>query len=186
MKFTEFKLDARLQAGIQRAGYNQATPIQVQAIPMALAGEDLIGTAQTGTGKTAAFVLPILHKLLKGPRGKTRVLIVTPTRELAEQIHETVRLLATGTGLRSATVYGGVGAKPQIKALRSGVDIVVACPGRLLDLVSQRAAKLDGVEILVLDEGDRMFDMGFLPDVKRILKLLPTQRQSMLDRKSVV
>ncbi len=180
MKFTEFKLDARLQAGIQRAGYSQATPIQVQAIPMALAGEDLIGTAQTGTGKTAAFVLPILHKLLKGPRGKTRVLIVTPTRELAEQIHETVRLLATGTGLRSATVYGGVGASPQIKALRSGVDIVVACPGRLLDLVSQRAAKLDGVEILVLDEGDRMFDMGFLPDVKRILKLLPVQRQNML------
>jgi ATP-dependent RNA helicase RhlE len=180
MKFTEFKLDARLHAGIQRAGYSQATPIQVQAIPMALAGEDLIGTAQTGTGKTAAFVLPILHKLLKGPRGKTHVLIVTPTRELAEQIHETVRLLATGTGLRSATVYGGVGANPQIKALRSGVDIVVACPGRLLDLVSQRAAKLDGVEILVLDEGDRMFDMGFLPDVKRILKLLPAKRQNML------
>ena len=180
MKFTEFKLDARLQAGIQRAGYSQATPIQVQAIPMALAGEDLIGTAQTGTGKTAAFVLPILHKLLKGPRGKTRVLIVTPTRELAEQIHETVRLFATGTGLRSATVYGGVGASPQIKALRSGVDIVVACPGRLLDLVSQRAAKLDAIEVLVLDEGDRMFDMGFLPDVKRILKLLPAQRQNML------
>jgi ATP-dependent RNA helicase RhlE len=180
MKFTEFKLDARLQAGIQRAGYSQATPIQVQAIPMALAGEDLIGTAQTGTGKTAAFVLPILHKLLKGPRGKTRVLIVTPTRELAEQIHETVRLFAAGTGLRSATVYGGVGASPQIKALRSGVDIVVACPGRLLDLVSQRAAKLDAIEILVLDEGDRMFDMGFLPDVKRILKLLPAQRQNML------
>ena len=180
MKFTEFKLDARLQAGIQRAGYSQATPIQVQAIPMALAGEDLIGTAQTGTGKTAAFVLPILHKLLKGPRGKTRVLIVTPTRELAEQIHETVCLFATGTGLRSATVYGGVGASPQIKALRSGVDIVVACPGRLLDLVSQRATKLDAIEVLVLDEGDRMFDMGFLPDVKRILKLLPAQRQNML------
>ena len=180
MKFTEFKLDARLQAGIQRAGYSQATPIQVQAIPMAMAGEDLIGTAQTGTGKTAAFVLPILHKLLKGPRGKTRVLIVTPTRELAEQIHETVRDLAMGTGLRSATVYGGVGANAQIKALRSGVDIVVACPGRLLDLAAQRAAKLDAIEILVLDEGDRMFDMGFLPDVKRILKLLPARRQNML------
>ena len=180
MKFSEFNLDARLQAGIQRAGYSQPTPIQVQAIPMAMAGEDLIGTAQTGTGKTAAFVLPILHKLLKGPRGKTRVLIVTPTRELAEQIHEAIRDLAAGTGLRSTTVYGGVGANPQIKALRTGVDIVVACPGRLLDLVSQRAAKLDGIEILVLDEADRMFDMGFLPDVKRILKLLPTQRQSML------
>ena len=180
MKFSEFNLDARLQAGIQRAGYSQPTPIQVQAIPMAMAGEDLIGTAQTGTGKTAAFVLPILHKLLKGPRDKTRVLIVTPTRELAEQIHEAIRDLAAGTGLRSTTVYGGVGANPQIKALRTGVDIVVACPGRLLDLVSQRAAKLDGIEILVLDEADRMFDMGFLPDVKRILKLLPTQRQSML------
>src|SRR3990170_2795164 len=182
MKFSEFNLDASLQAGIQRAGYSQPTPIQIQAIPMAMAGEDLIGTAQTGTGKTAAFVLPILHKLLKGPRGKTRVLIVTPTRELAEQIHEAIRDLAAGTGLRSTTVYGGVGANPQIKALRTGVDIVVACPGRLLDLVSQRAAKLDGIEILVLDEADRMFDMGFLPDVKRILKLLPTQgqRQSAL------
>ena len=180
MKFTEFNLDARLLAGIQRAGYREATPIQVQAIPMALAGKDLIGTAQTGTGKTAAFVLPILHKLLNGPRHQTRVLIVTPTRELAEQIHETVRVLATGTSLRSATVYGGVGAGPQIKALRSGVEIVVACPGRLLDLIGQRAARLDAVEILVLDEGDRMFDMGFLPDVKRILKLLPAQRQSML------
>jgi ATP-dependent RNA helicase RhlE len=180
MKFSEFNLDARLQAGIQRAGYSQPTPIQVQAIPMAMAGADLVGTAQTGTGKTAAFVLPILHKLLKGPRGKTRALIVTPTRELAEQIHETIRDLAAGTGLRSATVYGGVGANPQIKLLRSGVDIVVACPGRLLDLASQRAAKLDAVEILVLDEADRMFDMGFLPDVKRILKLLPAKRQNML------
>jgi len=180
MKFTEFNLDARLLAGIQRAGYRDATPIQVQAIPLAMAGEDLIGTAQTGTGKTAAFVLPILHKLLKGPRGQTRALIVTPTRELAEQIHETIRLLAAGTGLRSATVYGGVNPRPQFNALRTGVEIIVACPGRLLDLVNQRAAKLNGVEILILDEGDRMFDMGFLPDVKRILKLLPAQRQSML------
>ncbi|MEX1248511.1 MAG: DEAD/DEAH box helicase [Anaerolineales bacterium] len=180
MKFTEFNLDARLTAGIQRAGYSQPTPIQVQAIPVALSGQDIIGTAQTGTGKTAAFVLPILHKLLKGPRGQTRALIVTPTRELAEQIHETIRIFATGTGLRSVTVYGGVGANPQIKLLRSGVEIVVACPGRLLDLSNQRAAKLNGVEILVLDEGDRMFDMGFLPDVKRILKLLPAQRQNML------
>jgi ATP-dependent RNA helicase RhlE len=180
MKFTEFNLDARLQAGIQRAGYTQPTPVQVQAIPVGLSGQDIIGTAQTGTGKTAAFVLPILHKLLRGPRHQTRALIVTPTRELAEQIHDTIKILATGTGLRSATVYGGVGANPQIKLLRSGVEIVVACPGRLLDLSNQRAAKLNGVEILVLDEGDRMFDMGFLPDVKRILKLLPAQRQNML------
>src|SRR3990172_3678503 len=180
MKFSEFNLDARLTAGIQRAGYSQPTPIQEQAIPVALHGDDIIGTEQTGTGKTAAFVLPILHKLMNGPRGTTRALIVTPTRELAEQIHDMIRVLAYGTGLRSATVYGGVGANPQIKALRSGVEIVVACPGRLLDLVNQRAAKLNSVEILVLDEGDRMFDMGFLPDVKRILALLPAQRQSML------
>lgn len=180
MKFTEFQLDARLQAGIQRAGYTVPTPIQMQAIPVALHGDDIVGTAQTGTGKTAAFVLPILHKLLKGERGKTRALIVTPTRELAEQIHDTIRVLAAGTGLRSATVYGGVGANPQIKALRSGVDIVVACPGRLLDLHNQRAARLNAIEILVLDEADRMFDMGFLPDVRRILSLLPVQRQNML------
>ncbi len=180
MKFTEFNLDARLLAGIQKAGFSQPTPIQQQAIPVALHGDDIIGTAQTGTGKTAAFVLPILNRLLKGPRGKTRALIVTPTRELAEQIQDTIRMLSVGTGLRSATVYGGVGANPQIKALRSGVDIVVACPGRLLDLANQRAANLRGVEILVLDEADRMFDMGFLPDVKRIIQLLPEKRQNML------
>lgn len=180
MNFSQFNLDARLQAGIKHAGYSVATPIQEQAIPAAMDGQDLIGTAQTGTGKTAAFVLPILNKLLSGPRNQTRALIVTPTRELAEQIHEAVRMLAMGTGLRSVTVYGGVGANPQIKALRSGAEIVVACPGRLLDLINQRAARLDKVEILVLDEGDRMFDMGFLPDVKRILKQLPNKRQSML------
>jgi ATP-dependent RNA helicase RhlE len=180
VKFTEFNLDARLQAGITRAGYRDATPIQTQAIPMVLKGEDLIGTAQTGTGKTAAFVLPMLHKLLSGPRNQTRALIVTPTRELAEQINETIRVLAAGTGLRSASIYGGVGASPQIKALRSGVEIIVACPGRLLDLANQRAARLDRVEIMVLDEADRMFDMGFLPDVKRIIKLVPVKRQTML------
>lgn len=180
MNFSEFNLDARLHAGIHRVGYREATPIQVQAIPLAVAGNDLIGTAQTGSGKTAAFVLPILNKLLKGARNQTRALIIAPTRELAEQIHEVVRLLATGTGLRSATVYGGVGANPQIKALRAGTEIIVACPGRLLDLANQGAARLKGVEILVLDEADRMFDMGFLPDIKRILKLLPAERQSML------
>lgn len=180
MNFSEFNLDARLHTGIHRAGYHEATPVQVQAIPLAVSGTDLIGTAQTGSGKTAAFVLPILHKLLKGPRNQTRALIVAPTRELAEQIHEVVRILATGTGLRSATVYGGVGANPQIKALRAGTEIIIACPGRLLDLANQRAARLDRVEILVLDEADRMFDMGFLPDIKRILKLLPLKRQNML------
>lgn len=180
MKFTEFNLDARLQAGIQRAGYREATLIQKQAIPLALAGCDLIGTAQTGTGKTAAFVLPILHQLLNGPRGQARALIIAPTRELTEQIHETVRRLAAGTGLRSATVYGGVSPRPQIAAFRAGAEIIVACPGRLLDLLGQQAARLDRVEMLILDEADRMFDMGFLPDVKRILKHLPGKRQNML------
>lgn len=179
MQFTEFNLDARLQVGIQRAGFVQPTPIQAQAIPLALQGADIIGTAQTGTGKTAAFVLPLLNKLLDGPRRQTRALIVTPTRELAEQIHETVKLLATGTGLRSVTVYGGVGARPQAQALRNGTEIIVACPGRLLDLAGQGAARLNKVEVLVLDEADRMFDMGFLPDVRRILNLVPDQRQTL-------
>jgi ATP-dependent RNA helicase RhlE len=145
-----------------------------------LAGHDLIGTAQTGTGKTAAFVLPILQRLLKGPRGRVRALVVTPTRELAEQIHETFRALGRQTGLRSVTIYGGVGMAPQEKALREGVEILVACPGRLLDHIGRGNARLKDLEVLVLDEGDRMFDMGFLPDVRRILSHLPAQRQTML------
>ncbi len=180
MNFNQFNLDSRLLAGIQRAGYEIPTPIQVQVIPAALAGQDLIGTAQTGTGKTAAFILPILHKLLNGPRNRARALIVTPTRELAEQIHEVIRDLGTGTKIRSATIYGGVGAAPQVHALRSGVEILVACPGRLLDHIAQGNARLDGIEILILDEADRMLDMGFLPDVKRILKHIPAKRQTML------
>lgn len=166
--------------GIKDAGYETATPIQEAAIPAALRGRDIIGTAQTGTGKTAAFVLPILNKLLDGPKGMPRVLIVTPTRELAEQIHQVTKTLSAGTGLRSATIYGGVGADRQIKALRNGVEILVATPGRLLDLIGQRHAKMNRIEILVLDEADRMFDMGFLPDVRRIIKAVPEQRQTML------
>jgi ATP-dependent RNA helicase RhlE len=180
VNFNQFNLDSRLLAGIKRAGFSTPTPIQTQAIPAALNRQDLIGTAQTGTGKTAAFVLPILHTLLSGPRNRTRALIVTPTRELAEQIHQAVRMLSTGTNLRSATVYGGVGANPQIQALRKGVEIIVACPGRLLDLFAQGHADLSNVEILVLDEADRMFDMGFLPDVRRIIKAVPSKRQTML------
>jgi ATP-dependent RNA helicase RhlE len=180
LTFEQFNLDSRLQQGIKHAGYETATPIQEAAIPAALRGRDIIGTAQTGTGKTAAFVLPILHKLLDGPRNQARALIVTPTRELAEQIHNVTKTLSAGTGLRSATIYGGVGANPQIKALRAGTEILVACPGRLLDLIQQGHAKMKRIEILVLDEADRMFDMGFLPDVRRIIKAVPVERQTML------
>ncbi len=180
MNFNQFNLDARLNAGISHAGFQTPTPIQISAIPLALAGHDLIGTAQTGTGKTAAFVLPILHKLLTSPSRRTRALIITPTRELAEQIHQTIRGLSRGTNIRSVTVYGGVGAAKQIKALHRGIEIVVACPGRLLDHIQKKHAKLGNVEILVLDEADRMLDMGFLPDIKRILKHVPAKRQTML------
>ncbi len=180
MKFDQFSLDPRLMAGIRHAGYEEPTPIQEAAIPAALRSRDLIGTAQTGTGKTAAFVLPILHKLLTGPRHIARALIVTPTRELAEQIHTVIRDLSTGTGLNSASIYGGVNPTPQIKAVREGAEILVACPGRLLDLLHQGHVRLSHIEILVLDEGDRMFDMGFLPDVKRIIQAVPVHRQTML------
>ena len=166
--------------GVRSAGYATPTPIQAAAIPPALAGNDLIGTAQTGTGKTAAFVLPILQRLLSGPRRRTRALIVTPTRELAEQINTTIRALGSASGVRSATIYGGVPMQPQERALRDGVEILVACPGRLLDHIDQGNARLDGIEVLVLDEADRMFDMGFLPAVRRILKHVPAKRQTML------
>jgi ATP-dependent RNA helicase RhlE len=180
MDFKQFDLDSRLQRAIQRAGFQTPTPIQQQAIPPALAGDDLIGTAQTGTGKTAAFVLPMLQRLIAQPGKGTRALIVTPTRELADQIHHTIQQLRGETKVRSAVVYGGVKPGPQIDALRRGVDIVVACPGRLLEHLNNRVARLEKVEVLVLDEADRMFDMGFLPDVKRILKHVSPQRQTML------
>ncbi len=180
MNFKQFNLDSRLTAGISQAGYHQPTPIQTSAIPLALSGNDLIGTAQTGTGKTAAFVLPILHKLLTGQGKRTRALIITPTRELAEQIHQAIGSLRGGTNIRSFAVYGGVGAGPQIDALHRGVEIVVATPGRLLDHIQNKHARLDRVEVLVLDEADRMLDMGFLPDIMRILKHVPARRQTML------
>ena len=181
MQFTDFALDARLLRAIRTAGYETPTPIQDKTIPLGLEGRDIVGTAQTGTGKTAAFVLPILEHLLANPvkTRQTRALIVTPTRELAEQIHETIQQLAQYTPIRSATVYGGVGMGPQERALREGVDIVVACPGRLLDHI-EHGRTLQNVQILVLDEADRMLDMGFLPPVRRILKYLPSERQSMM------
>jgi ATP-dependent RNA helicase RhlE len=180
VNFEQFNLDSRLMVGIKKAGYETATPIQEAAIPAALRGRDIIGTAQTGTGKTAAFVLPILNKLLSGPRNVARALIVTPTRELADQIHDVIRVLSAGTKLKSTTIYGGVGAGPQVKALREGAEILIACPGRLLDLIGQGQARMGNIEFLVLDEGDRMFDMGFLPDVKRIIAAVPANRQTML------
>ncbi len=180
MSFNQFNLDSRLNTAIKRAGFYKPTPIQTSAIPIALAGHDLIGTAQTGTGKTAAFVLPILHKLLNNPGKRTQALIITPTRELAEQIHQTIGIFSSGTNIRSVAIYGGVGAAPQIEALHRGVEIIVACPGRLLDHIQNKHAKLGTIELLVLDEADRMLDMGFLPDIKRILRHVPKKRQTML------
>ncbi|MDD5368903.1 MAG: DEAD/DEAH box helicase, partial [Anaerolineaceae bacterium] len=156
------------------------TSIQIRTIPAIIEGRDVLGLAQTGTGKTAAFVLPILQRLMHGPRGKLRALIIAPTRELAEQTHNAIRLLGRQTGLRSLTIYGGVGAQPQIKGLRAGVDIVVACPGRLIDLMGQKAISLQSIEVLVLDEADEMFDMGFLPSIRRVLAALPKQKQTLL------
>ncbi len=180
MNFNTFSFHPQIQAGILSVGYHTPTPIQAQTIPAILSGSDVLGLAQTGTGKTAAFVLPILQRLMKGPRGKLRALIIAPTRELAEQTHAAITQLGAKTGLRSLTVYGGVSAQPQIKGLRNGVDIVVACPGRLLDLKDQRAINLDAIEILVLDEADHMFDMGFLPSIRRIIKAVPQKRQTLL------
>jgi superfamily II DNA/RNA helicase len=180
MSFKNFKFDPKIEAGITACGYTLPTPIQKEAIPPILEGRDILGLAQTGTGKTAAFVLPLLQRLLDGPRKKVRALIVAPTRELAEQIHADITKMAQKTGLRSISIYGGVGKHPQIKAVRSGVEIIVACPGRLLDILNDRAFSLKAVEALVLDEADHMFDKGFLPDIRRIIKQLPTKRQSLV------
>jgi ATP-dependent RNA helicase RhlE len=182
MNFDRFELDARIKRGLHGAGYEKPTPIQSAAIPLVLEGHDLIGTAQTGTGKTAAFVLPMLHKLLtqEKPGKHTRMLVLTPTRELAEQIHEVIKVLGKYTPLRSATVYGGVGMAEQTKALKQGVEIIVACPGRLLDQIDRGNGKIDQIELLVLDEADRMLDMGFWPSIRKIMKLVPKKRQTLL------
>lgn len=179
MQFTEFNFHPKVAAGVAAAGYVSPTPIQARAIPPVLAGRDVMGLAQTGTGKTAAFALPILHRLMDGGRGHVRALVVAPTRELAEQIHAAISELGRNTGLRSITVYGGVGINPQIARLKKGVEIVIACPGRLLDHLNQKTIDLSRLEVLVLDEADQMFDMGFLPDIRRLLKQLPSQRQTM-------
>jgi ATP-dependent RNA helicase RhlE len=179
LNFEQFPFDPRIRAGIKAAGYITPTPIQQQAIPAVLEGRDVLGVAQTGTGKTAAFMLPILQRLTQGRLGHVRALIVAPTRELAEQIHEANLVLGRKTRVRSVTVYGGVSRTRQVQALRRGAEIVVACPGRLLDLASDRSIDLSRVEVLVLDESDRMCDMGFLPDIRRILKLVPARRQTL-------
>lgn len=180
MNFESFHLDPRIESGISALGYTAPTPIQVQSIPHILQGRDLMGLAQTGTGKTAAFILPILQRLNTGPQKPVRVLIMAPTRELAEQINEVIGQLGRYTKPRSVTIYGGVNKNPQIRRLQGGAEIVVACPGRLIDLMDQGAVSLSHVEMLVLDEADRMFDMGFLPDVRKIMRRVPTRRQTLL------
>jgi len=179
MPFAKFKLHPDLLRGVRELGFTRATPIQDQAIPPALEGRDLLACAMTGSGKTAAFLLPILHRLMAKPRGVTRALVLTPTRELAAQIEEHLRQLAVHTPLSGAAVFGGVGMGPQEHAFRSGVDVIVATPGRLLDHFKHAYAKLDHLEVLVLDEADRMLDMGFLPDIRRVLKHLPARRQTL-------
>jgi ATP-dependent RNA helicase RhlE len=179
MDFDSFNFDPRIMAGVRALGYTEPTPIQEQAIPPVLAGHDVMGLAQTGTGKTAAFVLPILQRLLTGPRGRVRALIISPTRELAEQTHVAITELGRQTRIRSLTVYGGVSMNAQSDKLRGGVEIVVACPGRLLDHLNQGQINLAQVEVLVLDEADRMFDMGFLPEVRKIIKHVPAKRQTL-------
>ena len=180
MNFESFELHPHVFAGIRRSQYTEPTPIQAQVIPKILEGRDVLGIAQTGTGKTAAFAIPILQRLREGPRRGSRALVIVPTRELAEQIHGSFVTLGRKVDVQSTPVYGGVGMQPQIDRLRNGKDIVVACPGRLLDHLERGTIDLSGVEVLVLDEADRMFDMGFLPDVRRIISRLPKKRQSLL------
>ena len=183
MSFTPLKLSAPILKAIEEKGYTTPSPIQSKAIPAILEGRDVMAAAQTGTGKTAGFTLPILELLAKGDRAKAnqaRTLILTPTRELAAQVAESVKTYGKHLGLRSAVVFGGVSINPQMMNLRKGVDILIATPGRLLDLYQQRAVKFKQLEILVLDEADRMLDMGFIRDIRKILAVLPTKRQNLL------
>jgi ATP-dependent RNA helicase RhlE len=177
--FTQLKLHPNLLKGLKDLGFPRPTPIQADAIPPAMAGRDLLACAMTGSGKTAAFLLPILHKLMDKPRGTTRALVLTPTRELAAQILEDLNDLAVHTPISAASVFGGVGMGPQEHAFRSGVDVIIGTPGRLLDHFRSPYARLGGLEFLVLDEADRMLDMGFLPDIRRILRHIPSRRQTL-------
>lgn len=178
--FSSFSFHPSIQRAIVSAGYSEPTPIQAQAIPVALAGKDILGLAQTGTGKTAAFALPIIQKLLGVSEKDPRALVLVPTRELAAQVHSVFKAMSFGSGLKTAEVFGGVGIERQIRDLRSGVDILIACPGRLLDLMERRCVQFGRLQVLVLDEADQMFDMGFLPSIRRILRTLPLKRQNLL------
>ncbi len=181
MQFNDFDLDPRLRRNLRAIGFEQPTPIQSATIPQAMAGHDILGSAETGTGKTAAFLLPLLQKLIASPSTRhPRALILLPTRELALQVAEQAAQLSCDLPLRIATIYGGVGSKPQEQALKHGVDIVIATPGRLLDHVSRRNLVFTSLQVFVLDEADRMLDIGFLPDIRRIARLLPRDRQTML------
>ncbi|MEO6778980.1 MAG: DEAD/DEAH box helicase [Gemmatimonadaceae bacterium] len=179
MSFSSFKLDPNLIKGLKELGFVRPTPIQLDSIPPAMDGRDVLACAATGSGKTAAFLLPILHKLIARPRGTTRALVVTPTRELAAQIVEHLNEIAVHTPITSAAIFGGVGMSPQEHAFRIGVDVLVATPGRLLDHLRHSYAKLDGLEFLVLDEADRMLDMGFLPEIRKLLRFIPAKRQTL-------
>ena len=179
VSFAELGLSRAVQDAVRDAGYTEATPIQAQAIPLILKGRDVMGLAQTGTGKTAAFTLPVVDRLAGGPR-RTRALVLTPTRELCVQVEESVRKYAKHADVDAATVYGGVAYEPQERALRAGVDIVVATPGRLIDHIERGNAVFDDLEVLVLDEADRMLDMGFAPQINRIVDELPPYRQTLL------
>jgi ATP-dependent RNA helicase RhlE len=179
MPFSNFGLHPDILKGVREMGFTRPTPIQTDAIPPGLAGRDILASAATGSGKTAAFLLPILQRLLPKPRRATRALIITPTRELAAQIEDHARQLAVHTPIQTASVFGGVAMAPQEHAFRAGVDVIVATPGRLLDHFRHSYARLDGLEVLVVDEADRMLDMGFLPDIRRVLKHLPARRQTL-------
>jgi ATP-dependent RNA helicase RhlE len=179
MPFAGLGLDPAIQRALRELGFARPTPVQKDAIPPALGGRDVLACAMTGSGKTAAFLVPIIQRLMPKRRGVTRALILTPTRELAAQIDEHLAALAVHTPVRGAAVYGGVGMGPQEHAFRSGLDVIVATPGRLLDHFRHPYAKLAGLEVLVLDEADRMLDMGFLPDIRRVLKHLPAHRQTL-------
>jgi ATP-dependent RNA helicase RhlE len=180
MSFETFNFHPSIMAGVRALGYTKATPIQLQAIPPIMQGRDIIGLAQTGTGKTAAFVLPLLQRLLQGPRGRVRALIISPTRELTEQTAEAINDLGKQTGLRGIAIYGGVSMEQQTRQLTKGAEIIAACPGRLLDHLWKGTVALSHLEVLVIDEADRMFDMGFLPSIRGILQCILQRRQTLL------